>query len=113
MSDKMDNVISIDFGARRGEDESIRHLARPQLERAAKQRGYSPDRADELAALMEATVARMLAYSVNSTSLQLPTDLDDQTFASEVVKVVGKQVAQHCANEFARAVVNIADPVNR
>jgi len=116
MGDNDDNVISIDFGKQRRGDESfgdaVRRDAKPELARAAKQRGYSPDRVDELADIIGATVNRMFACKVQTT-IKTDPGLDDQAFATEVANAVGKQVAQHCASEFMRAVVTIAYPIGR
>ncbi len=116
MSDNDDNVISINFGARREEENDPTYLQRnvqPLLESTAKKRGFSPDRAAELATLIHATATRMFAYHVNVTTKVPESPLDYEAFGNEVAKAIGQQVAAHCVKEIALAVIETAYPLNR
>jgi hypothetical protein len=113
-----DNVIEIDFGAKRDDNEdfvsSLAKTITPVLETTAGQRGYSPDGAYRLAQKFSETAKRMFEYKVN-VNVTIPPNgpPDPMAFAQHVAKLVGDQVAQHCANEFARVVSDIAYPLDR
>jgi hypothetical protein len=118
MVDKDENVISIDFGAAR--EVTKPDVTREVFERVAKERGYSPHRADELAKLLYDATARMFAYHarLENLTLTLPDDVRElevavQAFANDIAKRVGEQVLNHCAKDLALAIFDAAYPVER
>jgi hypothetical protein len=114
VSDK-DNVIEVDFGAAtRQREEDIADLIRrgiaPTLEQNALRRGYSPERADEIAGIVGEAAKRMFLYSVQFNIADAPVD-DPAAFARHVASLVGQQVAEHCTRELAKVVNDIAYPI--
>jgi hypothetical protein len=112
-----DNVIEVDFGAaNRPRDEDIAELIRrgiaPTLEQNAVRRGYSPERANEIAGIVGQAAQRMFSYTLQFNITDAPVD-DPAKFARHVAGLVGQQVAEHCARELARVVNDIAYPIER
>jgi|SRR5882672_1639367 len=102
-----DNIINVEFGRGNTQD-SLRDV----LARAATKRGYSPDRAEEIAAIIS-NVSEQVSRSTFSIHLDVPLDASiDELKAKfeEVARNAGRQACDHCIAVFANAVVDLCYP---
>lgn len=85
---------------------------RAEYERAATKRGYSPERANEIAKIVADAMERIdnMAVSVSVPSPDSLTRENTETFAHEVAKATARQVAMFCVEQLSIAAVDLAYP---
>ncbi len=103
----MSNVIDVVFRGSKDQD-AIAGPLQPEIERMARERGYSTERVAEVTRVIAESIEKMLAYNVNftldTTGLEMPAAID------AAARLTTQQLIKHCGGVLVIAAAELSYP---